>query len=145
MQKKFLVFTFLLLALLFIHSFVFADNANLGDELKDTMNKAGNAVQNVTNAVTGTASDMMNGNDNNNGNTTGRATTDNMNNDNTTRRTGTDNMNNGYTTVRTANTGAFGMSETTWIWLILGIVALSIILLSWYYMSDANKTSRNHD
>lgn len=139
MQKKILLFTFLVLALLFINSVVFADNTNLGDELKDSMNKAGNAVQNVTNAVTDTAGNMMNRDNNNNHN--------NDNNDNTTGRVTTDNMNagnNGYTTVRTAN-NAFGMSETTWVWLVLGIVALSIILLSWYYMSDANKTSRRHD
>ena len=59
MQKKFLLFTFLVLALLFVHTFVFADN-NLGDELKDSMNKAGDAVENVKNAVTETTDNLMN-------------------------------------------------------------------------------------
>ena len=59
MQKKFLLFTFLVLALLFVHTFVFADN-NLGDELKDSMNKAGDTVENVKNAVTETTDNLMN-------------------------------------------------------------------------------------
>ena len=122
MQKKFLLFTFLVLALLFVHTFVFADN-NLGDELKDSMNKAGDAVENVKNAVTETTDNLMN---KDNSDTMG-------------------DRNNGYTTVRTANDTAFGMSETTWVWLVLGVVALMIILLSWYYMSESNRTARKRD
>lgn len=128
MQKKFLLFTFLVLALLFVHTFVFADNTNLGNELKDSMNKAGDAVENVKNAVTETTDNLMS-----------------KNNSDTMERDTTNNRNNGYTTVRTANNTAFGMSQTTWVWLVLGVVALIIILLSWYYMSESNKTARKRD
>lgn len=66
-------------------------------------------------------------------------------------RTGTNNFANAtttnYTTTRTAARGAtfMGMSSTAWIWLVFGIVALAVILLSWYYMSDANRHDRAHN
>ena len=45
--------------------------------------------------------------------------------------------NNNYTSTRTStdnNSGTYmGMSSTAWTWLIMGIVAIAIIALVWYY------------
>ena len=60
--------------------------------------------------------------------------------------TGTlDNGRSDYTATRTATTNdnLFGMSNTAWTWLILGIVGIVIVALVWYY--GAQYEHRNYD
>ena len=38
-----------------------------------------------------------------------------------------------------------GMSSNTWSWLILGIAAIAIIALVWYYSMQLNNNRRNDD
>ena len=41
-------------------------------------------------------------------------------------------------------TAFMGMNATTWTWLIIGIAAIAIIALVWYYSSQL-KSSSNYD
>ncbi len=105
-------------------------NVNLGDEITDSLNKAGNSVRNV-------ADDVMNGENNN--------TRDNNNNNN---RNNNDNARtytngNGYNAVRTsvddmATGNTTNMSATTWIWIILAVAAIIIVAMVWYYATQNN-------
>ena len=82
--------------------------------MQESMNKTGNSVQNGMNAV----GDAMNGNNDNNGD---------------------------YTATRTSADNTFmGMDSTVWTWLILGIAAIAIIALVWYYSAQLN-TNRHDD
>ena len=78
---------------------------------------------------------MSEGNNNENNNM------DNNNNDNAD-----NNANNGdYDATRTsADNTAMGMDSTAWTWLILGVAAIAIVALVWYYSSQVNN-GRHHD
>lgn len=137
MNKKFLVG---LLALIFIccSSVCFATNAgaevqnsaqksgttleNMGDSVKNVAQDVGNGIQGAASSLGNGVKDVMDGNHNNMGVTT---------------RTGT----NGYTATRT-NANAGGMTNTAWVWLILGIVGVMIVALTWYYVSQDNSRKR---
>ena len=83
-------------------------------------------MQGDTNKVDGTAK-----------NTTGTTAT----NRTTTGTTNTD----GYTATRTTTgtrTTFMGMTSTAWTWLIIGIAAIAIVALVWYYGNQVNH-SRN--
>lgn len=130
MIKKISIFTFLISTVLFFSSFVLAtDNSNLGDELKSSFNQAGNSMSNMKNAA-GNVGNTITGAIRNTGDTMQNAPR----------------ANTGYVATRAAvNDTWMGMNATTWIWLILGIVAFTIVLLSWYYMSNSNKEKLHHN
>ena len=99
---------------------------NAGNTIHNTTEKAENTMENVGNKVEGTGNtlekDMKN--------TTSEVT-------NTT--------NGGYTATRTSTNGKatfMGMSATAWTWLILGIAAIAIIAVVWYYSMQI--TSENN-
>lgn len=103
-------------------------NVNLGEEVTDSLNKAGNSVRNV-------ADDVMNG-----GNDNARNNRNNNNNDNNGR---TSTNGTGYNAVRTSvddtlTTGTTNMSTTTWIWIILAVAAIIIVAMVWYYATQNN-------
>ena len=150
MTKKIFA-SILALTFIFVSSCVFATN-----ELQDSMNKSGNTLKNVvdsagtvlenagttiTRGVEDVGETLGNGaRDITRGVTNGSSsiTTDMTRNDNR------DNDNGGYTAVRTANDGTImGMSPNTWTWLVLGIAALAIVALVWYYAMQ-NKNDYNH-
>ena len=100
---------------------------NAGDAIKDSTEKTENTVENAGNAIENTGNtvekDMHN--------TTARGTT--INNDT-------------YTATRTSTDGAatfMGMNATAWTWLILGIAAIAIIAVVWYY-SNQLTSENNH-
>ena len=53
-------------------------------------------------------------------------------------------MGNGYNTARTSTdtTTVAGMSQTAWTWLILGVAAIAIIAVVWYYSMQFTNTGR---
>lgn len=148
MNKKIFISILIVFAIL-LSTFVFANNdTTLGNELKNSIDKSGDTLQNVGEGARNVASDigngiqnaasnvgqgvenMFDGNDDNWGN--------NNNNGN--------NENDGYVATRTTTDGGAGMTgmmnNTTWIWLIMGIVAVAIVGLTWYYVTqntDARK------
>lgn len=93
---------------------------NLGGAIMNGANAAGNAVENGANNAKNAMENTFDGNNENSDNTD-------------------------YTATRTAGEGTFmGMTSNTWSWLILGIAAIAIIALVWYYSMQLNNT-RNHD
>ena len=48
--------------------------------------------------------------------------------------------NTGYTATRTATDTGYGMTNTAWIWLIVGIVGIMIVALVWYYVAQDTGT-----
>lgn len=156
MSKKILLSIVLLTAIVFSFNYVFAENnmaqdttnmvQNAGNTIKDSVDKTGNTMQNAGNAVRDTGNEVMNAAENVVDGAAGAINTltedrntdttpDGNNNDNNNSNAGmtTDNAT-GYTATRTAGEGTLlGMNATTWTWIIMGLVAISIIALVWYY------------
>ena len=104
--------------------------SDAGEAVQNSANKAGNSIQNGMNNV----EDGMNGNEDNNNN-------DNANNNNNNN----EDNNGDYTATRTsADNTIMGMNSTAWTWLILGVAAIAIIALVWYYSAQLN-TNRHDD
>ena len=143
MFKKISLCIAIIAAMVLFTSFSFA--TNLGNEVKDSMEKTGETVGNMVEGATNAGKDVVNN--------VGNAVSGAMNNVKNGINSVTNNMegntnnqntaNNNYTATRTATFGT-GTNGTIWMWVILGVVALLIIGLSWYYMSD-NKSSHNDE
>lgn len=92
-----------------------------GQEIQNSANKTGESMQNGMNKI----EDGMNGNNDNNNNN--------------------NNDNDNYTVTRTsADNTIMGMNSTMWTWIILGIAAIGIIAIVWYYSAQLN-TNRHDD
>ena len=116
-------------------------NVNLGEQITDSLDKAGNSMRNVADDVM----DGMGTRDNRNNDSYNNNTNNNRNNNNNTmdNRTGYTNGNGftqGYNAVRTSvddmTTG--NMSTTTWVWIILAVAAIVIVAMIWYYAVQGN-------
>lgn len=151
MNKKILItLSIFCLLIMTICSYSFAANDGMNNAKNAVMNAGnavGSAVEGAKNAVVDGAKGITNG-----AATLGKDaanTTKNIGNDakNTVGTvTGTlDNGRSDYTATRTATTNdnLFGMSNTAWTWLILGIVGIVIVALVWYY--GAQYEHRNYD
>ena len=154
MSKKIFYALLLILSITFSFTYVFANDNLKGaaDAVRNVVGGAENTVENaakdVSNTTKNVTNDMQNaGKDmkNDAGNTM-----ENISNkmDNSTMMR-TDNNNGSYSATRTATeTPRFmGMTSTGWTWLILGIVALAIIGLVWYYSMQltGNNYHDGHD
>lgn len=117
-------------------------NINLGNEIKDSVDKAGKSIDNVVsgNIVKDTGNTVRNvGNDVKDG-------AKNLGRDGKEAVDGVVNAtNNGmYNTTRTTaegttNNGSFStMTTTTWMWIILVVAAIVIIAAIWYYATRNN-------
>ena len=91
----------------------------------------------MENAANNTTNTMANNGNNNN---THKDT------NNNTMHTTTNNNGN-YTATRTATNQAtfMGMNATAWTWLILGIAAIAIVALVWYYSMQLRDASSHND
>ena len=115
MKKKFLISFATILVSIFSFTVCFAT-----DGLENVTNAVRNVVGGVENTVENAAKDVSN------------VSKSRTNNYNTTRvATGSSNM-------------SGGMSASAWTWLILGIVAIAIIAVVWYYSMQLTN-GRNHD
>ena len=145
MYKKLFLCLTVVLALIFSFTYTFAANG-----LKD-------AAEGVRNVVGGAAKDISNTSKNITGgleNDAQKGTNDvkgNMDNDRNSIMEGSTDRQDGYTATRTSatETGSFlGMNSTVWTWVILGIAAVAIIALVWYYsmrLTTNNYDDRNND
>lgn len=140
MNKKLLI-SLLTLAFIFCSSVCFA--TNVGTEMQNSVQKSGTTLENMGNGIKNIAEDVGNG-------VQGAASSignsmedffdmNNNNNDNVgdTAKIASD----GYTATRT-NTNVGSMTNTAWIWLILGIVGVVIVAMTWYYVSQDNSHKR---
>lgn len=148
MSKK-IFLTLLLVSLLILNiSFSFA-STGVGNTIKDAGNIAGKAVSGATGAVVDGAKDLTKGAGNvmNNMSNANGDKEDDATNTSATIDGMFDNNNGDYTATRTAtnNNNLLGMSDTTWTWLILGIVGAVIVALVWYYSAQYQHRNYNND
>ena len=157
MNKKIILSAIVFLIISTLSIFCFAEASNntntsntvdLKGEITESLDKTRNTAGNVTNGVVSGAESVMNtvtngindmtgmdnGTDNNN-----NATASN-NNDNATTNNGS------YNTTRTGVGDAYygagnQMDTTTWLWMILAIVAVIIVGAVWYYAMQGNERS----
>lgn len=146
MKKKYFVSFTIVLSLIFSFSICLANNDGLGTAVNDVRNFVGGAEDTVENAAkdisntsksaTGTLENDMNHNTNqatSNHYISGNSKTITPNNYSAT-RTGTE------------DTTIMGMNSTAWTWLIIGIAAIAIIAVVWYYsMQFTNRNNHRDD
>ena len=149
MYKKLLLGALILIVTVFAFSHCFANTDNATDAIGNTMNGARNAAQNTMdgarnavenagNAVGNATSNVVNG-------ITGG--TQNLSDDMQNMMNGNmaDGSTGNYDATRTATsaengTATFmGMNATMWTWLIIGIAAIAIVALVWYYAMQVRK------
>lgn len=143
MSKKIFVSLVVAVFAIFSFSICFANGGNtgLGTAANDVRNFVGGVEDTVENAaldVSNTSKDVTGGTENkmskgennmNNGIFSSTGTTNNY----SARRTSTENT-------------AMGMSSNAWTWLILGVAAIAIIAVVWYYsMQFTNNNHHNDD
>ena len=141
MYKKLLVSVGILLALIFSFSICFANDAVNG--VRNVVGGAENAVEGAVKGITN-ASKNVTGAMENGANNVGNAITNHTNNTTTAHTTTNNAKTNTYTATRTATTGNatfMGMNATTWTWLIMGIAAIAIVALVWYYSMQFRSTN----
>ena len=134
MKKKLLISLAIILASIFSFTVCFATDGlenvtnavrNVVGGVENTVENAAKDVSNVSKGATGSVENGMNSDTHNSMSRT--------NNYNTTRvATGSSNM-------------SGGMSASAWTWLILGIVAIAIIAVVWYYSMQLTNGRNNHD
>lgn len=141
MHKKILIGLVLALTLVFSFTFCYAESemqkasdsaknfiSGAENAVEGAVQDAGNMIKGATNSVKDGAEDL--------GNTV-------MNNGKNTMQS-TIGDNDDYTATRTSGEGTFmGMTSNTWSWLILGIAAIAIIALVWYYSIQLNNNRPN--
>ena len=149
MSKKFLTAILLFTAILLISVSCFATNTDLGTEMQDSADKTGETMQNAGEGIRNVAGDIGNGvqgmaegigngiRDTAEG--IGNGFQDMFDGDDANTTTGGT-----YNATRTSAdvTGTTGITNTAWIWLILGITGIVIVALTWYYVSQDNGSNR---
>lgn len=155
MHKKLLITTILLALLISISTLCFANNENMqnpvqnivggaenmaenaardfGNAVKDAGESVGNMAENVANETKNIVSDPIN------------AVTDA---DNTASHSLSNDTSNGYNVTRTSTEGAntlMGMNATMWTWLIIGLAAIGIVALVWYYSMQFTNSNNRKD
>lgn len=146
MNKKFFVSLVIIISVIFSFTICFANDngSGLGEAANGVRNFVGgveNTVENAAKDVSNTSKDITGGMENgmhehtdrnSNAGYSGMGSTDN---------------NGRYTTARvnTGDTTILGMSSTAWTWLIVGIAAIAIIALIWYYSMQFANNNHNND
>ena len=150
MSKKFFVSLGLMLCIAFSFTFCFAADNNF----QNAANGVRNFVGGVENTVENAAKDASNTSKDATGSVENRMNNDGRNNDGNNNRNdfiGTNNNNKrGYTTTRvdatdTTSMRFLGMTATGWTWFIIGIAAIAIIAVVWYYSMQFTNRSNNND
>lgn len=133
MNKKILVSLSVILFTIFSFTICFANTDGLGTAANDVRNFVGgveNTVEDAARDVSNTSKDITGG-------------VENKMNKNLT----TNNASNGnYTTRKTSTTDTvMGMTSTAWTWLIIGIAAIAIIAVVWYYSMQFTNNNHSND
>ena len=151
MYKKLLISISAIVIAIFAFTTCFANNNGIKDAangVRDVVGGAENAVEDTARDISNTSKDLTN--DVGNGmKNIGNTMKENGDNNNTKKDTNNNTtvgmMDNNYTATRTATTGStfMGMNATAWTWLIIGIAAIAIVALVWYYSMQLR--SSNYD
>ena len=134
MYKKLLIATSILIMAIFSFSVCFANNGlqEAAEGVRNVVGGAENAIEDAARDVSNTSKNVTN-NIEHGANTVGNTVT----NKNTT---------NNYTATRTTTgtTRTFmGMNSTAWTWLIIGVAAIAIVALVWYYSMQMRSSDYN--
>ena len=143
MYKKLLIASGILIMTIFSFTVCFANNGlqEAADGVRNVVGDAENAVEdaarNISNASKEATNSMEQG-----ANNVGNAI---MNHNTTNNNMRVNTTNDNYTATRTATTDNtfMGMNATAWTWLIIGIAAIAIVALVWYYSMQVR--SSNYD
>lgn len=144
MLKKIFITLVLIFSFVLFCSYTFATNTtlvnNAGNAMRDTKDAIGNAIHE---GVNNTGNAMHNAADNagnavhNATNNAGTALHNATNNTGTTvNRTATGTTN--YNAARTATPAGGIMNNNMWTWIVVGVIALAIVGLVWYYSVQAS-------
>ncbi len=140
MNKKFLLS--LSIFLLIICSFTMCCASELTTDMDDLGQKTENSINSMTNDMRNTTEDMKNGAENMMNDA--KSSMDNMMEDTTENMQNSGNMmyeepiNSNYTATRTSTESTLlGMNSTAWTWLIVGVAAIAIFALIWYYVMQS--------
>lgn len=141
MSKKFFVSLAITLVVIFSFSICLANTNESGLE------KATNDVRNFIGGVENTAENVASDVSNTSRNMTGNFENTMSENTNNTFMGMTDDNNGRYTATRTGTDDAtvMGMTSTAWTWIILGIAAIAIIAVVWYYSMQFTNNNNNID
>ncbi len=138
MSKKVFAFFSILFIITFSFSLCFASEnmiKDAGNQIKDTVEDAGkkveNGVKNTENMVTDGTNKIENKDKEMMSETYNKMTRNN------------NDENSNYTAARTSTTDStfMGMNATAWTWLIIGIAAIAIVALVWYYGTQLVNTN----
>lgn len=155
MHKKLLVSLVLVVSFILPFTIVFANDemqkasnsvknvvGGAENAVEDAAKNAGNTVQNVGNTIRDGANQA--GNEvKDSANKAGNSI---ENGANAVEKSITNNNGTNYDATRTSTEGTFmGMTSNTWSWLILGIAAIAIIGLVWYYSVQLNNNKHNDE
>lgn len=139
MLKKLIIVTFILLFFtIFSFSSCFAnDTTNM---IENVTNDVRNAVGNTENMIQNTAEDLSN---------SAKNVTNNIENsaNSIKNNVSADMKNSEYVASRTSTENGIptfmGMTANTWTWLIMGIAAIAIVSLVWYYSNQIRNSNYN--
>lgn len=141
MNKKFFVSFAIILCAIFSFTVCFANTDGIGNDLGQARNDIRNFVGGVEDTVENAAKDVSN--------TSKDVTGDvenGMKNNNDGFMGSMDDNNGRYSATRTSTDNTvLGMSSTAWTWLIVGIAAIAIIAVIWYYSMQFTNTNTHHD
>ena len=143
MYKKLLISMAILIVGIFSFSICFANNGlqDAADGVRNIVGGAENAVEDAARNISNASKDAT-GKIEEGANNVGNAVMNNVDNNTHAR---TDVANNNYTATRTSTTDNtfMGMNATAWTWLIIGVAAIAIVALVWYYSMQVR--SSNYD
>lgn len=138
MSKRIFVSLAIIMCVVFSFTVCFAADNNGGKVLSDATNGVRNFVGGVENTVENAAKDVSNTSKNVTGTTENVMRNDTHNNGYTT--------DGKYTTSRVStDTTIMGMTQNAWTWLILGVAAIAIIGVVWYYSMQFTNNNHNDD
>ena len=140
MNKKFFISFAIVLCAIFSFTVCFANTDGIGNDLGQARNDIRNFVGGVEDTVENAAKDVSNTSKDVTGVENGMK-------DNNDGFMGSMDDNNGrYSATRTSTDNTvLGMSSTAWTWLIVGIAAIAIIAVIWYYSMQFTNTNTHHD
>lgn len=139
MNKKNLISLTIAFLILFSSTFCLANNNETG--LEKATNNVRNFVGGVENSVENAAMDVSNVSKDATGGMQNALDGNNMN------FNAMGKMDNNYNTSRVVaeSTNVMGMSFTAWTWIILGITAIGIIAIVWYYSMQFTHNNSHDD
>lgn len=145
MYKKLLISIAVLTIAIFSCSVCLANNGlqNVAEDVRNAVGGAENAVEDAAKDISNTSKNAT-GNLEKGANNTGNA----VMNHNTTNIEKTTTTNGNYTANRTSTTANhtfMGMNATAWTWLIIGIAAIAIVALVWYYSMQVRSSNNRND